>query len=220
MPQTAKTSFWARSRHGPWPEPTLERLRSALDGVAAGLRVEPEVLAVLVFGSYARGDFSRKSDVDLLVLFPGRGQRERSPLATRVRRLVSTMETEHRLPMHLAPLLAGVEDRTVLTTELMHDIWRDGLVLYAQASSLVALRPEGLTPWALFRFSVRGTPSDRVRLSRKLHGLTKGTGIVRPPALALAPGALLVPVEQEEAVRAALDAVGATYDHISVWREA
>lgn len=196
------------------------RLRSALDAVTVALRGEPEVLAIVIFGSYGRGDFSRKSDVDLLVLFPARGLPERSPTAARARKVIGEAEAQHRLPMHLAPLLAGAEDRATLTTELMHDIWRDGVVLYAKASALALLRPEGLIPWAIFRFSVRGTATDRVRLSRKLHGVTKGTGIVRPPGLTLARGAVLVPVAQEEAVRAALDEVGATYDHIPVWRAA
>lgn len=220
MPQTARTNFWSPSQRGPWPEPTLQRLRGALDAIRATLRGERDVVAVLVFGSYARGDFSRKSDVDLLVLFPGRTQRARSPLAARVRAAVSQAEAAHRLPMHLAPLLAGVEDRATLTPELLHDIWRDAVVLHADAAALALLRPSGLTPWALFRFTVHGTPTERVRLSRKLHGMAKGTGIVRPPALNLGRGALLVPVSQEEAVRAALDEAGAIYDHLAVWRQA
>lgn len=94
-----KTNFWTRLRRGPWPEPTLARLESALDSINCALRAEPEFLGLLVFGSYARGDFSRKSDVDLLVLFPGAGERERSPVAARIRKLVSEAETAHRLPM-------------------------------------------------------------------------------------------------------------------------
>jgi len=208
-----------RLRRGPWPEATIERLTAALDAIAGELRAESEVLGLLVFGSYARGDFNRRSDVDLLVLFTGRALRERSPLAGRVRKLIGAAETAQRLPMHLAPLLAGVEDRTALTPELLHDIWRDGVVLHADASTLALLRPTGLTPWAAVRFSVRGSQSDRVRLSRKLHGMSGSSGIVASPGLTLGRGALLVPVAQEEAVRTALDEVGATYDVVRVWRE-
>ena len=219
--RSAKTSFWTPSRSGPWPEAMLARVRGALDAIATAVRTEPDVLALMVFGSYARGDYGRKSDLDLLVLFSGRALPERSPVATRVRKVIGEAEATQRLPIHLAPLLAAVEDRATLTNELLYDIWRDGIVLYARSSALALLRPQALAPWAIFRYSARGSASDRVRLSRKLHGLTKGSGgVVRPPALTLARGAVLVPAVQEQEVRAALDEVGATYDHIPVWREA
>lgn len=205
-------------RSGPWPEATLERLQAALDAVGCGLRAEPEVLGLLVFGSYARGDFSRKSDVDMLVLFPGRGQRERSPVAARVRTLISEAEATHRLPMHLAPLLAGVEDRATITPELLHDLWRDGVALSAETAALALLRPDAVMPWAVIRFSIRGEQSDRVQLSRKLHGREGRVGIVQPPGLTLGRGALLVPVVQQEQVTRALDEAGATYDVLPVWR--
>lgn len=218
-PRAARTTFWTRLRRGPWPEPTLARLRSALDRITGGLRDEPEVLGLAVFGSYARGDFSRKSDVDLLVFFSGSARRERSPVAARVRRLISEVETAERLPMHLAPLLSGVEDSATLTAQLLHDLWRDAVVLYAEAPALALLRPSGLAPWAVVRFSLHGTPADRVRLSRRLHGMSGRGGIVKLPGLTLGRGALLVPVAQEEPVRGALDEAGATYDMITVWRE-
>lgn len=207
-------------RRGPWPKATVERLQGALDAVTFTLRTEPDVVGVLVFGSYARGDFSRKSDVDLLILFAGRGQRERSSVATRIRRVISEAETTHRLPMHLAPLLAGVEDRATITPELLHDLWRDGVALYAHTAALALLRPSpsAMAPWAVIRFSIRGTQSERVQVSRKLHGREGRAGIVQPPGLTLGRGALLVPVAQQEKVTRTLDEAGATYDVLPVWR--
>jgi len=206
-------------RRGPWPKATIERLQAALDAVAFTLRTEPDVVGLLVFGSYARGDFSRKSDVDLLVLFSGRGQRERSPVAARIRTVILEAETRHRLPMHLAPLLAGVEDRATITTELLHDLWRDGIALYAHTAALALVRPTGMAPWAIIRFSIRGTQSERVQVSRKLHGREGRAGIVQPPGLTLGRGALLVPVAQQDKVTRALDEAGATYDVLPVWRK-
>lgn len=207
-------------RRGPWPEPTLKRLESALDAVSGAVRSEPEVVALLVFGSYARGDFSRKSDVDLLILFAGSRQRERSAVAGRIRRLITEAEATYRLPMHLAPLLASVQDRATITPELLHDVWRDGVTLYAETATLALLRPHAMAPWAVVRFSIRGAQSDRVQLSRKLHGREGRAGIMQPPGQTLGRGALLVPVAQQGAVTRALDEAGATYDVLPVWREA
>ncbi|MBI4491688.1 MAG: nucleotidyltransferase domain-containing protein [Chloroflexi bacterium] len=62
------TRFWRNLRRGPWPEPTVRRLVAALDDLTRQLRVVEGVVGLLLFGSYARGDFGRKSDMDLLVL--------------------------------------------------------------------------------------------------------------------------------------------------------
>jgi hypothetical protein len=52
-----------------------------------------------------------------------------------------------------------------------------------------------------------------------LDGLKTRPGIIRPPSIVVGRGALLVPGSQQQAVRNALDAVGASYDVIPVWRE-
>lgn len=140
-------------------------------------------------------------------------------MTRRLHDMIGQAEADHRLPMHLAPLFASVGDRAALPNALLRDIWRDGVVLHGDASTLAELRPEGLVPWSVVRFSVHGTPAERVRLSRQLHGHAGRPGLVQRPAIRLGRGALLIPVSQETAVRAALDGVGATYDIIAAWRE-
>lgn len=219
MRQCVSTSFWLGLKRGPWPEATIVRLIAALDDLTRQLRIQPGIVGLLVFGSYARGEFTRKSDVDLLVLFADSPKADEGQLRETVLRLISELETRHRLPMHLAPLLASADPRE-LGAELLHDLWRDAVVLYAQAAALVRLRPIGLAPWTLFRFSLSGArPGERVRLSRRLHGLAGRPGLVRPPGLTLGRGVLLVPATQYAAVRDALDEAGASYDAIPIWRE-
>jgi UTP:GlnB (protein PII) uridylyltransferase len=55
-------------KRGPWPESTLKRLRQALEQISGELKHISRVDALVLFGSYARGDYRRKSDVDLLIL--------------------------------------------------------------------------------------------------------------------------------------------------------
>ena len=125
-----------------------------------------------------------------------------------------------RLPMHLAPVIAAAERPSALGPDLLHAIWTEGVVLYARAGLIARLQPDGLAPWTLVRFSVaRARPSERVRLSRRLHGVGERPGLLRPPALTLGPGVLLLAAGQQQAVRAALDDAGASYDLWPIWRE-
>jgi len=214
-------SFWNKLRSGPWGKPVTDRIEAALDDLVRRLRVDDTVVAVLVFGSYARGDFGRKSDLDLLVLLRPLPHADRIEAEGRVVRAVSDAECQMRLPVHLAPLVADAGDPAALGPTLLHELGTDGVVLHAETSALATLQPVGLTAWDVVRFSLRGTLSrERVRLARRLHGTPKRPGIIHLPGIDLARGAALVPADEARAVRNALDEAGATYDMIPVWREA
>ncbi|MGI8912784.1 MAG: nucleotidyltransferase domain-containing protein [Chloroflexota bacterium] len=219
-PHTAPMCFWHRLNRGPWDKPVTDRITDALDALVRRLRTDAAVAAVLVFGSYARGDFGRKSDLDLLILTHTRSKEERIAAERRIIQTVVDAEAEARLPVHVAPLLADSAKPAALGPELLHDLWTDGVVLFGEAAALAALRPGELAPWSVVRFSLHNVPPrDRVRLARRLHGRSERPGIIRLPGLDLARGAAFVPTDQARAVRAALDDAGAAYDIIPVWRE-
>jgi predicted nucleotidyltransferase len=216
----SSTSFWRRLRTGPWGKPVVERVEAALDAIVRRLRTDNAIRAIVLFGSYSRGDFGRRSDIDLLVLIESGSGEQLAAARERAIEAISEVESEARLPMHIAPLVADARDVEGLGETLLHEVWTDGIVLYGEASSLAGLRPEGLAAWSVVRFSLQGTLSkERVRLARRLHGAGGKPGIIRLPGLNLARGAAMLPAEQARAVRAALDDAGATYDIIPVWRD-
>jgi predicted nucleotidyltransferase len=215
---TNSTLFSPNSKPGPWSKPVPARLRLALEALATQAQVLDGVVGVVLFGSYARGEFGRKSDVDVLVLVQ---PDEVAPAVRRnVVRIALEAETTHRLPMHIALLVAAARTPKELGDQLLHALWADGIILYAQAAALVMLQPTGLAPWEVLRFSAAGlSPSRRVQVSRLLHGRTRTQrGVVQPPGLLLGRGAVLVPPGQAAALRQAFDELGVIYDAVSVWR--
>lgn len=221
LQRNGSTSFWQSLRRGPWPERVVQRLQRALRQIEDQLGVRDEVVGIVVFGSYARGEFGKTSDVDLLILFEGYERPETTVAGSAALRLVGEVEAAERLPMHIAPLLASVDRPQDLGPDLLHSIWADGIVLYAKAGALARLQPKGLAPYTLVRFSLKGAhPKEKVRLSRRLHGTKGKNGVLGPQAMRLGRGVLLIPATQETAVREVLDEAGATYDMIPVWREA
>jgi predicted nucleotidyltransferase len=206
-------------KRGPWPEEVAGRLLRALHALAQRLRDTPGVVGVVLFGSYARGDFGRKSDVDLLVLADLAGGRTLGDVRAAAVRAAIEAETAQRLPMHLAVLVADVAAPQDLGPDLVHALWTDGVVLFADAAALAVLRPTDLSPWVVLRFSAAGlAPSVGVRVSRRLHGRAGRPGLVRPPAVELGRGAFLLPASRSTAIRDALDEIGVDYDLIPVWR--
>jgi predicted nucleotidyltransferase len=218
--RVGSTSFWRKLSNGLWAKPIAERIESALDYVVARLRHDDAVVGVLAFGSYARGDFGRTSDLDLLILLRPVSGNERPEIEQRIVSTVIDAEAIMRLSVHLAPLIVVASNPEELGSSLLHEIWTDSIIFYADAAALATLQPSGLAPWNVIRFSLGGAmPRDRVRLARRLHGTAGRAGAIRLPGLNLARGAAFVPADQARTVRDALDEARASYDLIPVWRE-
>src|SRR2546428_12178626 len=114
--------------------------------------------------------------------------------------------------MHIVPLIVATNAPDELGPDLLHAIWTDGIVLFGQAAALGLLQPSGLAPWYVVRFSTVGRPpSSGVRLSRLLHGRGGRPGLVPPPPLELARGALLGPAPPVHGAPAPLDGGGASH---------
>src|SRR5207245_1226964 len=130
----------------------------------------------------------------LLILARRTADRSPDDVRGQIVRITLDAETTHRLPMHLTPLVADADMPGELGPDLLHALWSDGVVLFAEAAALVLLQPTGLSPWTVVRFSAAGLPAHKgVRLSRRLHGRGQRIGLVIPPAVELARGALLLP---------------------------
>ena len=208
-------SFWQRLNRGPWPKSVIERLRRALVSPADRVADTPGAAGLILFGSYARGEFGRKSDVDLLLLLTDHSLRRQFISLT------GELESDYQLPMHLALLIADPDHPESLGPTLLHDLWTDGFVLYGATADLALLRPDDLSPWEVIRFTAkRLAPAKRVELSRRLYGRGERPGLVVPPAVALGPGVILLPPNKVQKVKDALDEYGASYDAFPVWRSA
>ncbi|MFQ5408482.1 MAG: nucleotidyltransferase family protein [Anaerolineales bacterium] len=221
-------SFWTSLKHGPWPEGVAERTGQGLTELTRRLAAREGLVAVVVYGSYARSEAGRTSDLDLFILFELAAQLQ--ACTQDVLAEVNRLETEARLPFHLAPLLASLDSLDQLGERLVQAIASEGIVLHGRLAGLRRLLPQEPTPAFILTFSLAGVSSAaRMRLQRRLHGYqawrTKDgvrrrvtyPGLLIPPARSLGAGALLLPGEQRAAVVEALTDAGAQVTEIPVW---
>src|SRR5688572_24727043 len=80
-----------------------DRDRRLLDDFVARLRSFAEVTAVVLFGSFARKDIDRRSDIDLLVVVD---RKDPGSLRPELARIISGMKP-HR---EIAPILTNLQD--------------------------------------------------------------------------------------------------------------
>jgi hypothetical protein len=136
-----------------------ERDRRLLDEVVNKLRSLPEVTAVVLFGSFARKDIDRRSDIDLLVVVD---REDPGSLRPRISRLISGMKP-HR---EISPILTNLRD---LEPTFLRNVFDDGIVLHGKlvlSPAHLALRPQVIIAYDLSGM----TQTQKVHISRLIHG--------------------------------------------------
>ncbi len=169
-----------------------------------------EVLAVILFGSFARGDYSfRHSDIDLMI-FLDKEQKD-SSLEQKIQQKIITLSVGKGISPHTVFQYKKVEeeDKSLLIT-----IGREGKVVFARSTIVISHNLMGLIPYVLIRFDTTGCPpTTKNKLQRFLYGYTingkKYKGIVdEEKVLAAGRSALLVPEELQKKVLLFAQSIG------------
>ena len=136
-----------------------DRDRRLLEDFVARVRSFPEVMAVVLFGSFARKDIDRRSDIDLLVVVD---RKDPGSLRSELARIISDMKP-HR---EIAPILTNLGD---LEPSFLKNVFEDGIVLHGK----LVLSPAhlGLRPQVMIAYDLSGlTRTQKVHVSRLIHG--------------------------------------------------
>jgi predicted nucleotidyltransferase len=119
----------------------------------------PSIQAAVLYGSMARGDYDKRSDIDIMLIVD---TEDREGLNTIISEVITELQP-HR------------EIRTVVTD--LHDydedyyqnVFREGRVLYGK----VILTPENLAlkPYLILSYDLSGKPNTlQVKVSKRVHG--------------------------------------------------
>lgn len=130
-----------------------------LANFVAKLRAFPEVDAIVLFGSFARKDVDRRSDIDLLVVVD---REDPGSLRPELSRLISQMKP-HR---EIRPVLTNLRD---VEASFLKTVFDEGIVLHGKlllTPDHLALQPRVLIAYDLSQMS----PSKKVHVSRLIHG--------------------------------------------------
>lgn len=155
-----------------------------------------EVIAIILFGSVARGDYDEYSDYDLLVVFKDRESmwRRWDELFQKVGRLNLLV---HLIPKSLDEFIGG-------EPTFLGEVFKHGKLLYSKYPFQSFLVPFNLKRVMLLTYSMRRLrQEDKMRLLYKLYGKkgARNTGLVnRLGGLKIGEGCIIMLEENAETV--------------------
>ena len=174
-----------------------EQFNSLMNSLKKELIKIEEISAVVLFGSYARGDYSlRHSDIDIMIFIDK--DKKDLKLEEKIRKIIIKLSLDKDLSVHTLFQYKKIEeeDRSIMLT-----IANEGKVLFAKKTLVISDNILGLKGYLLIKFDTAGVkPVIKNKLQRFLYGYTiKGKrykGIVNGETILNAgKGAIIVPEE-------------------------
>lgn len=139
--------------------PIAEEDRDLIDRFVQKLRALPRLEAVVLFGSIARGDAHRDSDIDLLVVL------DMDDPESLGRRMAAWI-TEMRPHREIRPVLTNLKD---LDPSFLQNVLREGIVVHG--SLVLTQRGLALQPRVILAYDMSRAPAaEKARISRFVHG--------------------------------------------------
>jgi len=147
------------------------------------------VVGILLFGSYARGDYDEYSDYDLLVIFEDRASMWNS--------WKDLFRAVGSLKMNLHVIPETLEEFKRVNPPFKEELFRFGKVLYAKLPMEVCLKPTKLEPYAIIFYDMAGlNVKDKMRVSYLLYKKKGGGLLAETGGVKLSDGCILVPSDK------------------------
>jgi len=183
------------------------------------------VLLIALYGSVARGEHDKRSDIDILMVYESREAQERA--YEKMMRLLP--ELDAKVQLHET----NVEDMETEDRNFIENVFREGLVLMAKPALKIPVeRILSLKPFSLFTYSVKGLEQSKIMALRRALYTYRGkkkvgekeyeytyNGIVSKYGRKLGKSCFIVPNEAAKSVRAIFERLNIPYEETTVWAE-
>jgi len=137
----------------------LKRDSNLIEAFITKVRTLPNVRGAVLFGSMARGDFDRRSDIDILLVIDDSKPRK---FLTQVVHMISELHPHREIQV----TLTNLKDRDEI---FLRNVFKEGRILFG--SFLLNADGVALKHYFLVAYDLTGAnPVKQVKVSRKVHG--------------------------------------------------
>lgn len=192
-------------------------MKRILNKIAKALSAIEDVKAVVLYGSFARGEYTSRSDIDLLILTTDKKTSE--VVQDKV------IQLEQETGRNIQPTIRTLGELQKTDTGLLQNIFQEGKVLYlreaADIPSAILLQQK---PFLVYTFQLNSlTQKDKARFNRQLYEQTrkgyKYKGLLQEiGGQKLSAGCVLVPHTAKQKAEKFFKKFKVRFEQLKVWK--
>ncbi|MCL0078515.1 nucleotidyltransferase domain-containing protein [Dehalococcoidia bacterium] len=177
----------------------------------------PNLVSVVLYGSAVTGGISKKSDIDLLLLFDCEHDPELGEEASIAHEISSDVSLKHDLAFPLTFVVVNLRDLEEIESDFLWNVVREGIVVWGKPEDVISKEPHpSLKPLVVVSYSVNDlSETDKRKLLRRLY--TCKNKLLDKTIDRLGPGTLLVTAEKFETASELFDKFHVKYSLKRVW---
>lgn len=192
----------------------------------------PNLKYVILFGSIPKGEVSKKSDIDLLMLFDTDHNPEVGKEMDTCLEISSRISQEYDLSYSFSFVMKNLNDTSDVDVDFLWNISKEGTIIWGRPDAEFLKKPgKSLEPKSLITYSTKALGSkEKSAIQRGLFGYkfsqtvknksyeSEKKGLIDNKEYRIGDGVLLVPSNMEEKIVEILKKNKARYRCIKVWK--
>lgn len=177
----------------------------------------PNLVGIVLFGSGVTGDVSKKSDIDLLMVFTCDHNPEIGEEATIARRIASEISLKYDLRYPFSFTFINQKRMKDVDPDFLWSVANEGILIWGQPNGIIAQSPHpSLQPLMMIRYVTKGMDTrEKRKLLRALY--TNKNNILDKNEERIAPGTILLKAEKLDTVKNLLDRFHVQYSMKKIW---
>jgi predicted nucleotidyltransferase len=179
----------------------------------------PHLVAVILFGSVVKGEVSKKSDIDLMLLFDTDHDPELGEEAKIARRIASEISMKHDLKHPFSFIYFNRRNMEEIGTDFLWNVIKEGVLIWGRVEDeLVGEPPQSLEPMVLIQYTTKELEEKNKRkLLRKLYSSKEK--LMDKDKERLGRGVILTRAEKFDALKDLLDSLKVSYSVKKIWSQ-
>jgi len=177
----------------------------------------PNLEGVVAFGSAVTGDVSKKSDIDLLLVFDVDHNPEVGKEAKLSHEIASSISIKYDLPYPFSFVFVNKANMKDTESDFLWEVTKEGIVIWGKPQDILMKKPHpSLEPLVLIRYSVkRLNEKNRRKILRWLY--TSKKKIIDKKNEKLGPGVLLIKAKKFKEIKKVFDEFAVKYSVKKFW---
>jgi predicted nucleotidyltransferase len=177
----------------------------------------PNLIGVVLFGSVVTGDISKKSDIDLLLVFDTDHNPEIGKEAKIAREIASNISIKYDLPYPFSFVFINKRNMKEIEPDFLWNVCKEGILIWGKPEDILMKSPHpSLEPMMLIRYSVKDlNEKDKRRLLRTLYASKKK--LINKKSERLGPGTILTNARKFDKFKEVLDRFNVKYSVKKIW---